>query len=316
MSNASGTLTLPKIDPGTRPGVPIGSGNAWRSAAGTVLALSIVVSLFLQAGSVNVALLLGQISRSPFFWLSLAGAILVSPAIDWLILRRLWNLSPAGLVPLLQKQAANEAVFGYSGDAQFYLWARDNAAPAVSPFETLRDLSVLSALAGNLATLLLMALTYPVLRALVSGPLMSVAIIAVAIVVGTSIAIFVVQRLLFRFSLSKPQVAGVLAAFLVRIALSLFFTSMLWSMLVPGVAAGTLLLLATVRMMLSRVPFLPGKEAVFAGVTLFLMHDAAALAHAVAVVSALLMSINLLLCGGALIGGGARATKRLSRERR
>ena len=50
---------------------------------------------------------------------------------------------------------------------------------------------------------------------------------------------------------------------------------MCWHLALPGVALQWWLLLATLRMLLSRLPLLPNKDIVFAGLAVFLIgHDA------------------------------------------
>ncbi|WP_204325579.1 hypothetical protein, partial [Stenotrophomonas maltophilia] len=63
---------------------------------------------------------------------------------------------------MLRKQIANELLLGYSGDAQLYLWARQNAG-GTNAAAAVKDVALLSAAAGNIATLAMMAATAPML---------------------------------------------------------------------------------------------------------------------------------------------------------
>jgi hypothetical protein len=179
-------------------------------------------------------------------------------------------------------------------------------------------MSVLSALAGNITTLLLMLAAYPALRALVSGPLMTVAVAAIGIIVCSSLAIMVAQRRLFVFSMTRRAIVAVFALNIARIGFTLLFNAILWAMLVPSISIATVVTLSTVRMMLSRVPFVPGKEVVFGGIALFLMADASALAHAVAVVATLVFLVNAVVCAATGVRGVSRsltyALRRYSRQ--
>lgn len=280
--------------------------NLIGTIAGFVVAAGLVGYVMTQTARFDFGALRANLPHNPLFWLLIPAPMLVGPVIEWIILRKLWKLPVAGIVPLINKQASNEIVMGYAGDVQFYLWARKNAPLKGSPFATLRDMSVLSALAGNITTLLLMLATYPALRALVSGPLMTVAVAAIGIIVCSSLAIMVAQRRLFVFSMTRRAIFAVFALNIVRIGLTLLFNAMLWAMLVPSISIATIVALSTVRMMLSRVPFVPGKEVVFGGIALFLMADANALAHAVAVVATLVFLVNAVVCAAGGIGGLSR----------
>ena len=97
------------------------------------------------------------------FWLGMMVFLAIQPVADFLIFRGLWPLPLTGLGALFRKSASNELLFGYSGELQFYLWARRHAAIPGSPFGAVRDVAVLSALAGNVVTiaLLLAAIALP-----------------------------------------------------------------------------------------------------------------------------------------------------------
>ncbi|MGO8609832.1 hypothetical protein ACC848_43530, partial [Rhizobium johnstonii] len=50
---------------------------------------------------------------------------------------------------------------GYSGEAYFYAWARSRARMVAAPFGAVKDVSILSAIAGNTITLTLFAFAVP-----------------------------------------------------------------------------------------------------------------------------------------------------------
>jgi len=246
-------------------------------------------------GQLHVAELFANLPTTAGFWALLAAAYLLAPMLEWIILRRLWRLGAAGFVPLLRKQVANELLLGYSGDAQFYLWARTAMPAQAAPFATLRDMSILSALAGNLATLVLMVLAYPTLSRLASGPLLHGAVLATLVIVVSSLGIFAARRALFDFSLSRRAIAGVFLGHMGRIVAMLVLSACLWAALIPGATLGTLLVLGTMRMMLSRVPLIPGKDALFAGGALALTGSDMKIAGALAIIAALMIGLHALV---------------------
>ena len=56
---------------------------------------------------------------------------------------RRWGIPLSGFVALLKKRIANDVVLGYSGEAYFYAWARQNAKMVAAPFGAVKDVSVL-----------------------------------------------------------------------------------------------------------------------------------------------------------------------------
>lgn len=262
---------------------------------GLAVSFGILACVAAAFGRLDIGTLFANLPKTPGFWALLAAVYLLSPMLDWVILRRLWKLPITGLVPLLRKQVANELVLGYSGDAQFYCWARSAMPTQEATFATLRDMSILSALAGNLATLILMAMAYPTLSRVAIGPLLHGAVLATLVIVVSSLGIFAARQAFFKFSLSRPALAGIFLGHMVRIAVMLVLNALLWAMLIPGATLGILLVLGTMRMMLSRVPLIPGKDALLAGGALALLGSDAIVVGALATVAGLIFTLHALV---------------------
>lgn len=224
----------------------------------------------------------------PAFWLALLASYLLTPAGEWIIYHRLWNLPAGGLWPLLRKQMSNELVMGYSGEAQFYLWAREHTKLETSPFGAVKDVAILSALAGNLATLLLMALNWHLLVRVAGTTLGTAFTTSVVVIVLTSLLLFAFRRKLF--SLSRQDIAFVMATHGVRIMLAMLLVGWLWHFVLPSADLSLLIMLATLRMMLSRLPLLPAKDIVFAGLVATLAGQDIGLVAAVALVGSLVVA--------------------------
>ncbi|WP_216075134.1 hypothetical protein, partial [Acinetobacter baumannii] len=77
------------------------------------------------------------------------------PTFDYVIFKRLWHIPLAGLVALHKKRISNEVLFGYSGEAYFYAWARQRTQMVAAPFGAVKDVMILSAIAGNAITLIM-----------------------------------------------------------------------------------------------------------------------------------------------------------------
>lgn len=267
--------------------------------AGALLSVAGLVAVGMQLGRQGLADAFRAAPPAPVFWLTFAGYYLISPACEWTVFRRLWKLPIAGIAALARKQVANELVFGYSGEAQFYLWARRHANLETSPFGAIKDMAVLSAVAGNLTTLVLMAMNWNLLASVVAGPLGRALAISAGLVAVSSLAMFLLRRRLF--SLPTADLVFIVAAHGLRIAGSMLLLGVLWHLLLPGLAMNQLLVLATLRIMLSRLPLLPAKEVMFAGMVAAIFGRHADVVPGVAMLGSLVVAthVAVAVCSGA-----------------
>jgi len=277
---------------------------------GLAFSAAILIAVFWQLDGIDFTVLT-QTPTNPLFWLVFVATYVLSPFMDWLILRRIWGLGAAAFPALLRKQAANEVVLGYSGDAQLYVWARRTLGPEGRPFETLRDVAVTSALAGNLVTLAMLVLNAPIVQGLAKGTLFTTLLISTATIVLSSLAIFFLRR--FVFALPPRQLAMTIGIHTARILLSLVLTALLWKLLLPSVSVAALFLVGTLRMMMSRLPFVPAREALLAPLIVALLGEAAGLAGAVLFVATLMLAAHVVVGGvSALADFVARPRPRLA----
>jgi len=260
--------------------------------AGLGLSAAILLAVFAQLGGVDPAQF-KAVPTNPWFWLCFLLVYAHGPLAEWLILHRLWGLRADALPALLRKQVANEIVFGYSGDAQFYLWARRRQQLKGSVFGTLRDVAVLSALAGNLATLVMMAVNAPLLYAVAGGTLLNSFAASIAVIILSSLVILVLRRTVALLTLSRRDLAVTFALHSLRIVLGLVLTALLWKLLLPGNSWMILIAVATLRMMVHRLPLVPARDALLAPLILALLGPGSGLAAATMLVAALTLVTHL-----------------------
>jgi len=242
------------------------------------------------------AALVRDLPSDPIFLLAFAAAYLALPVGDWIVFRRLWRLpAAAGLGAAIRKRIANEVLFGYSGEAYFYAWARARAR-AAAPFAAVKDAAILSALAGNAATLALAAAAWALAGERLPPGWVRSGTLGAVVVAATSLPF-----LLFRgrvFSLPAPTLRWVFGVHLARVAAATSLMAWAWSLAAPGVGAGTWAVLAAARLGVSRLPLLPNKDLLFANLAVLLMGSAAPVATAVAVVAAATLATHALLTAG------------------
>lgn len=276
--------------PDPRP-LETGSGLIARFVA-PIISLAVLVAAIVSLRHLDFAAVAGLVPRTPVFWLLFALSYLAAPIADWLIFRRLWGIPLTGLVPLIRKQIGNEILLGYVGELYFYAWARRRVELVAAPFGAIKDVAVLSALVGNAVTLVMLAAAAPLYANLdIKGSTTLVWSIGVMLV--TSLAAFAIRGRLF--SLGRRDLWFVVGIHLARIVAITGLTAVLWHLALPSVALSWWLLLATMRLLVSRLPLVPNKDIVFAGIAVLLIghdHDIGAL---MAMMASLILSTHVLL---------------------
>jgi hypothetical protein len=278
----------------------------WLRWLGPILSVAIIVAVADALGRRDLAALWHMTPVSGAFWLGLAVLLAIQPIADFIIFRGLWPLPfLGGIGALLRKSASNELLFGYSGELQFYLWARRNAAIPGSPFGAVRDVAVLSALAGNVVTLVLLiaaiALPGPLEFGAANAPILWS---GVALVASSMIVMFFRGRL---FAVSRRQFWRIALIHTARSVAVTVMVGILWALVVPSVSPGWWLLLAAARQFITRLPFLPNKDLVFAGLAAGMLRHVPDVAETVALVAGMMFAGQVLI-------GAALAIADLTRE--
>ncbi len=278
-------------------------GAPWLSrlrASGITPYISVTVSLLL-IGAVALQLrgmafgkIWEMVPRQPLFWLVFAAYYTAGPVSEWIIYRRLWRIPAAGIGALMLKMVSNELLLGYLGEVQFYAWARQRTQMTAAPFGAIKDVTILSALAGNGVTLALLALAWPMLGATEIGMETRTAILSLSVVLVSSILILLFRRQLF--SLPRQDLLCVAGIQVLRVIAMLLLSAALWHLVLPQVPLGWWLILATLRMLVSRLPLIPNKDVVFAGLAVFL------LGHDVPIAELMTMMAGLILATHVIVG--------------
>lgn len=276
---------------GLEPLMPIKA--RWPALVSGALSLLLVGGLLHALLGGGLAALDSSLPTDPRFYLVFLAIYAVQPLSDLLIFRRLWGLPLAGLVPILRKMVANEILLGYSGEAYFYAWARSRLKMVAAPFAAIKDVSILSAVVGNVFTLLLLALATPFAYELLPAEHLRPILGSVAIMLTLSLAI-----LLFRgrlFSLPSRDLRWV---FMVHLARTIAYTGLLalcWHLALPLVPLGLWMLLVTGRQLVARLPLIPNKDIVFANLALFIVGSDGAVTRLVALTVALTLLCHALV---------------------
>lgn len=234
-----------------------------------IASLVLLVVVLFQVRDATSGDMLAAIPGSPWFLPILLALYLALPLADWIIFRRLWRLPIEGFPVLVAKRISNELLLMYSGEAYFYLWARRRAGLTTAPFGTIKDVNILSALVGNLLALALVLIAHPFLTQLEMGRYAGSAVASAVVMLGGSLVVLLLSRRLF--TLPRAALLWVSGVHLVRILAGVFLSGLLWHCALPTAPIGLWLALATLRLLVGRLPLVPNKELLFGAIAVFLM---------------------------------------------
>lgn len=261
------------------------------------MVLTALISLAMVAGLVRELVRFGlpgieaAAPDSPLFYLFFLCLYLTNPTGDYVIFRRLWGIPfGGGLVALIKKRIANDVVVGYSGDLFFYLWARQSAPMVAAPFGAVKDVAILSAIAGNGLSLIMLALALTLGGGLMTDHQYRIAAGSFAIVAAMS-----VPYLLFStrvFSLPLRQRWWVFGVHCLRIVTGAVFVAASWHVAMPQVPLGMWLFLAAARLLSSRIPLASNSDLLFATFAIMLIGEGAAVSQLIAFSAACMLILH------------------------
>lgn len=263
---------------------------------------ALLVVILWQAYSFRLGDIVRLVPQSPLFWLLFVLNYFAGPIADLAIFRRVWGMPLSGFFPLLRKQVSNELLLGYLGELYFYSWSRRHVKVSEGTFGAVKDAAILSAVVGNVLTLVLLVVSIPLLAPVIRQMTEAISpagvIGSIAIILLTSLAALLFRRHLF--SLPPRDLWFVIVTYVLRTFVSMGFLAWMWHLVLPSVSIALWLLLATIRLLLSRLPLMPNKDVVFAGLALLLV-GAQQDVGALMTMMAGLVLIAHLTAGGALV---------------
>jgi hypothetical protein len=231
----------------------------------TLVALIFVTQRLSHIGWSGIA---QALPRTPLFYLIFAVNYAVLPLSEFTLYRRLLGCRRDALPILFRKRVFNEALLDYSGEFLFYAWARGKIGDSLSDYGTkigavVRDVVVLSGMASNVFTLVLLAV------AAATGQLRTLMATSVTLRVVTEAAIPAMGLLLAfgttylrMLSASRRDLGFILAVHSIRLVANLTLQVGLWLSVFPRVSLDRWLILVSAWMVVTRLPFLPNRDLV------------------------------------------------------
>ena len=117
--------------------------------------------------------------------------------------------------------------------------------------------------------------------------------ISLGVVLVTSFVILLFRQRLF--SLAKSDLWFIAWVHLARIAAVVIFSAWMWHLVLPEVEVTLWIVMATLRMLVSRLPLLPNKDVVFAGIAVFLLGRDVEIASLMTLMAVLLLVTHLIV---------------------
>jgi len=282
----------------------IETGRRWSRWLGPLISVGVLAAIIIEITKLNITdmISLFREKTTPLFWVAFLISYFVGPATDWIIFRRLWNIPISGFVALLRKQVTNALLPSYSGEVYFYAWARERTELTGAPFGAIKDVAILSALTGNLATLLMLGAVYiwfgDLLREAHFGTQVKVFAASIGFVALSSLVMMIFRSRLF--SLPRKELWFVSAVVMLRIIANTFFIALLWHLIMPEIELGWWVLVSTIKLLLTRLPFVPNQEGLFASVAILLIGNDQPLTKLVAAIA--IGTLVLHICFGVILG--------------
>ena len=302
IDNAAPLVTVPDLA-GLEPVKTL--KRRWPMVLGAIVTIAMVAGLARELLGSGLAGLSRAVPHNPLFYLAFALLYLAPPVGDFVIFRRLWGIPLSGLVALLKKRIANDVVLGYSGEAYFYAWARQRSHMVAAPFGAVKDVTILSAIAGNAVTLAMIAIALPLGAGLLTPAQLYTVETSAAIIFAMSLPFLIFSRRVF--ALPRRTLWWVFMVHCIRLVSGTVFLAFAWHFALPTVSIGMWLILGAARLLVSRLPLVPNKDLLFANFAIILIGQDAALSELIAMTAALVLLVHMILIGSFSLHGLLKA---------
>ncbi len=278
----------------------------WPAWLGAALSVLMIVGLAREMIGGGTAALPEVMPDSPLFYLFLGVGYLTAPAFDFVIFRRLWRLPADGFGALVRKRIANDVVFGYSGDVFFYAWARARLKMVAAPFGAVKDVTILSGIAGNGVTLAMLAVAVPLAVDLLTPSQLRMLAWSGGVALAVSVPVLLFRKRVF--SLPRATLWWVFAMHCARLLIGTLCFAAASHFAMPKVSLLMWLFLGAGRLLVARLPLLPNKDLLFATFAIIFIGHGEALSDLVALIATLTLLAHAVLM--AVFGGLALRKER------
>jgi len=287
-------------------GKHIAAAGHYGSILLSILLLAVIVK---ELSLVDVASAFRYRALPPVFWLAFLVFFGISPFIEWMMLRRLWQAPFSGFWAILRKMVYNELLISYLGDAYLFAWVRRELPHVKSPFGAVKDMAIVSAFVGSVTTLAAIAIAWPLFPEVSQTGLGTSVPLALALPLASGGAIALFHNKLL--SLPRREIVWIGSACGIRVIAQALAAIVMWWSLLPQVPMTTWIVLAAVRMVSTRLPLVPNKDLAFAAVTVALIGSHGDIAPVIVMITTLVLLANIIVAIGiSLLSWGEALNRR------
>lgn len=230
--------------------------------------IGIVVFLIYQLSNIGWGEVLNSLPTHPLFYLLFLLIFFALPITEIFTYNLSWDLSfREGIPVFLKKRIYNKSVIEYSGELQLFTWARKKFnASNKEVFRVIRDNNIMSSVASTLVA-------FGLLLAFVLGDQIALmeylqesgnVITAIAASIFTIILLGVAFRYRkYFFSMSKKVALSVCGLHILRLLILNVAQVLQWYVVLPEYPLRIWFTYLSLKIILSRIPFLPNKDLIF-----------------------------------------------------
>jgi hypothetical protein len=232
-----------------------------------LLLMLIVGYLFYQIYNIGFAEVLAALPRIPAFYLLFLLIYVLLPLSELLIYRTILPVpAKEGFLAFLRKKILNTDVIGYSGEAYLFVWMRDNVPVETKKvFQAIKDNTILSSIASTFTAIVLMtvfAMTGMVDFLSFISP--RTATIVLGLLITILIGLFLFGNRLI--SMGKAAAFKIYSIHQIRLMFVYGLEVFNWSLVVPDVPWSIWFTFMAIKIIASRIPFLPSQDVLFVAV--------------------------------------------------
>lgn len=246
-----------------------GSAAVKKAGKAVKLLLLLAVAIFLvyRLSAIGWQDVAGSLPDEPLFYLLLVLHFCLIPATELTIFSPLWRESKrpprTRLLAFFRKQALNDTVLGYSGDAYLLWWGqRHLGIDKTQVFHSVKDTTLLSAACSSTLALLVAGTLFifgylePLTANLPNAAPVLIAAFGASVLFVPLLSMFGGKIL----GLSGQDIRRICSLHIGRQLISEALLVLQWTVVMPDVALSVWLGLIAARMIVTRVPLMPNKE--------------------------------------------------------
>ena len=233
-----------------------------------VLLVVVVVRLTTLLNGIGWGALARNLPGNPWFYVIFIVNYCGLPFYETIIYNWLWHTGARVLPALLRKRVYNEAVLEYSGESALFMWAKNHTDVGDGELaRNVRDVNILSTLAGNLVTFLVLAAVISTVVGRLGASDAAMLRRGMLFVGGLVVVLLGLIAVFGKRFLALPlgKSAGVSGLHLLRLFTYMGLLALQWHVAVPQVGWKPWAIFIALQMAVSRLPLIPAKDLFFTG---------------------------------------------------